>query len=275
MKGFSNECGSRNAFGYFDCFAGEIVLKRPCTRKQDIQEAYFWIETCSNLKKFSLGVGSVETFLANGTANSLYKTARGILKNSIIKNKYSDAEMLRNVILRLMKHKELRNLGLKCFMFSDDQLLFERLLELIHNLPDLAYLDLTGCYFSDEQLIDLAKVIAKTKIAHLIWPEPRLSKSLLDEILNALKLNKSLVVIANAPVDVLKLAKRNREDLFSLGKYPSMMDDEDIAIIKAFRNSVIVAFAYEKEKLAEMEKTFMAVLAEYPDYPDKNLNNCA
>ncbi len=275
MKGFSNECGSRNAFGYFDCFAGEIVLKRPCTRKQDIQEAYFWIETCSNLKKFSLGVGSVETFLANGTANSLYKTARGILKNSIIKNKYSDAEMLRNVILRLMKHKELRNLGLKCFMFSDDQLLFERLLELIHNLPDLAYLDLTGCYFSDEQLIDLAKVIAKTKIAHLIWPEPRLSKSLLDEILNALKLNKSLVVIANAPVDVLKLAKRNREDLFSLGKYPSMMDDEDIAIIKAFRNSVIVAFAYEKEKLAEMEKTFMAVLAEYPDYPDKNFNNCA
>ncbi len=267
MKGFSNECGSRNAFGYFDACAGEIVLKRPCVKKNDLQEAYFWLDTCSNLKKFSLGIGPYEAFVADGRTNSLYSTAKGMLKNSIIKHKYADAEMLRNVFLKLIKHSKLRSLAIKCFLFADDQILFERLLELIHELSDLAYLDLTGCYFSDEQLIDLAKVVAKTKIAHMVWPEPRLDKSVLDEITDAFKYNKSLVAITGAPIDLLKLAKRNRENLFSLGKYPSMLDDEDINIIKEYKNSVIVAFAYEKEKLCDLEKTFMAVLAEAKDFP--------
>ena len=265
MKGFSNECGSRNAFGYFDACAGEIVLKRPCVKKNDLQEVYFWLDSCSDLKKFSLGIGSFEAFVADGRVNSLYSTAKGLLKNSIIKHKYSDAEMLRNIFLKLHKHTKLRSLAIKCFLFSDDPILFERLLELIRELPELAYLDLTGSYFTDEQLIDLAKVVAKTKIAHMVWPEPRLDKSAIDEIIDALKTNKSLVVLTGAPVYLLKLAKKNREILFSLGKYPSMMDEEDIKLIKEYHNSVIVAFAYEKEKLSELEKTFMAVLAEAKD----------
>lgn len=266
MKGFSNECGSRNAFGYFDACAGEIVLKRPCVKKNDLQEVYFWLDSCTDLKKFSLGIGSFEAFVADGRANSLYSTAKGLLKNSILKHKYSDAEMLRNIFLKLHKQTKLRSLAIKCFLFSDDPILFERLLELIHELPELAYLDLTGCYFADEQLIDLAKVVAKTKIAHLVWPDPRLDKAGIEEILNALKPNKSLVVITGAPVDLLKFAKKNRETLFALGKYPSMMDEDDIKLIKKYENSVIVAFAYEKERLCDLEKTFMAVLAEAKDF---------
>ena len=40
MRGLANECGSRNSFGYYDASAKEIILKRPCLKKQDLEEAY-------------------------------------------------------------------------------------------------------------------------------------------------------------------------------------------------------------------------------------------
>lgn len=46
----------------------------------------------------------------------------------MMKNKYSDAEMLRNMLLRLKKKEKLRNLAVKCFIFNDDPVLFELLL---------------------------------------------------------------------------------------------------------------------------------------------------
>ncbi len=266
MKGFSNECGSRNTFGYFDACAGEIVLKRPCSKKNDLQEAYFWLDTCSDLKKFSLGIGAFEAFVQDGSSNSLYSTAKDLLKNSIIKHKCSDAEMLNNILLKLHKQTKLRSLAIKCFLFSDDQVLFEHLLELIIKLPELTYLDLTGCYFSDEQLISLALAVAKTKIAHMVWPDPKPNKSTLDEIVKALEFNKSLVVLTGAPLELLKLAQKNRDEIFSIGKYPSIINDEDIKLIKQYKNSIIIAFAYEKEKLLDLEKTFMAILAEVKDF---------
>lgn len=262
MRGLANECGSRNSFGYYDASAKEIILKRHCLKKQDLEEAYLWLDNSLELRKFSIGIGSVEVFVADGNIGGLYTTARGMLKNSMMKNKYSDAEMLRNMLLRLKKKEKLRNLAVKCFIFNDDPVLFELLLDTIRGLGSLVYLDLTGCYFSDEQLADLADVISKTKIAHLVWPEPRMDKMVLGKVMRILEINRSLVVLSGVPMEMQKLAKNNRENLFALGKRPSMMSEEEEMIIREYGNSIQLAIAYEKEKLYNLEQTFMAILAE-------------
>lgn len=262
MRGLANECGSRNSFGYYDASAKEIILKCPCLKKQDLEEAYLWLDNSLELRKFSIGIGSVEVFVADGNIGGLYTTARGMLKNSMMKNKYSDAEMLRNMLLRLKKKEKLRNLAVKCFIFNDDPVLFELLLDTIRGLGSLVYLDLTGCYFSDEQLADLADVISKTKIAHLVWPEPRMDKMVLGKVMRILEINRSLVVLSGVPMEMQKLAKNNRENLFALGKRPSMMSEEEEMIIREYGNSIQLAIAYEKEKLYNLEQTFMAILAE-------------
>lgn len=262
MRGLANECGSRNSFGYYDASAKEIILKRPCLKKQDLEEAYLWLDNSLELRKFSIGIGSVEVFVADGNIGGLYTTARGMLKNSMMKNKYSDAEMLRNMLLRLKKKEKLRNLAVKCFIFNDDPVLFELMLDTIRGLGSLVYLDLTGCYFSDEQLADLADVISKTKIAHLVWPEPRMDKMVLGKVMRILEINRSLVVLSGVPMEMQKLAKNNRENLFALGKRPSMMSEEEEMIIREYGNSIQLAIAYEKEKLYNLEQTFMAILAE-------------
>lgn len=262
MRGLANECGSRNSFGYYDASAKEIILKRPCLKKQDLEEAYLWLDNSLELRKFSIGIGSVEVFVADGNIGGLYTTARGMLKNSMMKNKYSDAEMLRNMLLRLKKKEKLRNLAVKCFIFNDDPVLFELLLDTIRGLGSLVYLDLTGCYFSDEQLADLADVISKTKIAHLVWPEPRMDKMVLGKVMRILEINRSLVVLSGVPMEMQKLAKNNRENLFALGKRPSMMSEKEEMIIREYGNSIQLAIAYEKEKLYNLEQTFMAILAE-------------
>ena len=262
MRGLANECGSRNSFGYYDASAKEIILKRPCLKKQDLEEAYLWLDNSLELRKFSISIGSVEVFVADGNIGGLYTTARGMLKNSMMKNKYSDAEMLRNMLLRLKKKEKLRNLAVKCFIFNDDPVLFELLLDTIRGLGSLVYLDLTGCYFSDEQLADLADVISKTKIAHLVWPEPRMDKMVLGKVMRILEINRSLVVLSGVPMEMQKLAKNNRENLFALGKRPSMMSEEEEMIIREYGNSIQLAIAYEKEKLYNLEQTFMAILAE-------------
>ncbi len=262
MRGLANECGSRNSFGYYDASAKEIILKRPCLKKQDLEEAYLWLDNSLELRKFSIGIGSVEVFVADGNIGGLYTMARGMLKNSMMKNKYSDAEMLRNMLLRLKKKEKLRNLAVKCFIFNDDPVLFELLLDTIRGLGSLVYLDLTGCYFSDEQLADLADVISKTKIAHLVWPEPRMDKMVLGKVMRILEINRSLVVLSGVPMEMQKLAKNNRENLFALGKRPSMMSEEEEMIIREYGNSIQLAIAYEKEKLYNLEQTFMAILAE-------------
>ena len=262
MRGLANECGSRNSFGYYDASAKEIILKRPCLKKQDLEEAYLWLDNSLELRKFSIGSGSVEVFVADGNIGGLYTTARGMLKNSMMKNKYSDAEMLRNMLLRLKKKEKLRNLAVKCFIFNDDPVLFELLLDTIRGLGSLVYLDLAGCYFSDEQLADLADVISKTKIAHLVWPEPRMDKMVLGKVMRILEINRSLVVLSGVPMEMQKLAKNNRENLFALGKRPSMMSEEEEMIIREYGNSIQLAIAYEKEKLYNLEQTFMAILAE-------------
>ncbi len=262
MRSLENECGARNTFGYYDIKAREIVLRHPCQKKGDIEEAYRWMELAGHLKKFSIGIGAVENFVIDNTTDGQYSAARGVIKQNIIPNMYADNEMLSQSLNRLQDKKELRSLLLKCFIFSEDQELFSLLIKTIKNLSgSLIYLDLTGCYFTDEQLIDLAEVVTKTHIAHMIWPEPRMSQMVLDQIVDKFKANKSLVLLRGVPLELSKIATANRTWLFDLGRRPSVIGDNEIELLKKYKDSVRLAIAHEKQVLWDMEKAIEAVIA--------------
>ncbi len=265
MKSFSNECGSRNSFGYYDSTVKEIILKRPCTKKKDIEEVYLWLGEYTDLKKFSIGIESVEVFVADNDTKGLYSSARGVIKRSMIRNKYVDGDMLRQILMLLKKQIKLRNLSIRCFIFIDDEPLFNLLMETIKELKTLVYLDLTGCYFSPEQLVLLAEVIGKTRVAHLVWPEPRMDTSTVSKVVSMLNSNHSLVVMSCVPPEMLKITKRNRDNLLSIGQNPNLIDEDDARIICEYKDSVNLAFAYEKEKLYNLEKVYLSIISHCDD----------
>lgn len=261
MKVFSNDCGTRNNFGFYDARAKEIVLTRPCLRKSELNEAYGWVDCADNLKKFAIGIGGVESFVTDISANGLYSSARSTIKQEILKNVVAENLMLTNFLQRLEGKKDLRNLSLRCFIFSEDMELFSLLLKVIKGLPSLVYLDLAGCYFTDDQLIDLARVISETYIANLVWPEPRMSPMVEGRVVGGLSASRALVVVSCVPADVLKIAERNRQWVFEMAKYPSRITEEDIAVMKEYSDTFRFAIAYEKQRLFELEKTIEACLA--------------
>lgn len=262
MRSVENECGARNTFGYYDKIAKEIVLKHPCSKKIDIEEAYRWIDLAGNLKKFSIGIGSIENFVIDNSTDGQYSTARSVIKQNIFPNMYADNALLQQILNKLQDKKELRSFLLKCFIFSEDQESFALLLRTIKNLSgSLVYLDLTGCYFTDEQLIDLADVVTKTHIAHMIWPEPRMSQMVLEHVVEKFKANKSFVLLRGVPLELSKIAADNRTWLFDLGRRPSIIGDEEIALLKEYKNSVRLVIAHEKQVLWDMEKAIEAAMA--------------
>lgn len=261
MKPVTNELGFRNSFGYYDNYAREIVLKRPCPIKADILEAFTWIEEAEDLKKFSIGLGGVDSFLINDYSDNLYGASRNVVRNSLVSNSVSDKFILENVLTRLVNKSALRNLGVKCFMFSGNRELFEMLVKVIKSHPNLVYLDLTGSYFDDDQLIYLAGVISSTYIANLVWPEPRMSPLVFDRVLDNFKSNKSIVVIDGAPLEMHQFAQKNREWLFSYARYPSLIKEEEIAIVRQYRESARIGIAYEKQQLYDLDKTIEALIA--------------
>lgn len=261
MRALNNECGIRNGFGYYDYKLKEIVLKRPCTQKADWEDVCNWLDDAADLKRFSIGIGALENFVSEGVSGGLYSSARLLMKNTMGKSKYTDAEMLKQILGRLTDKQNLRNLAIKCCIFYDDTELFDLLIDVISALPKLVYLDLTGCYFSDEQLIDLSIVIAKMKISHLVWPEPRMDRLVLSKVIDNLKPVKSLVILSGVPLEMQVLAQEHREALFALGRRPSLISEAEAASVYDYRDSIELAIAYEKQKLYELEKTFQGLLA--------------
>lgn len=262
MRSLENECGARNTFGYYDTKAREIVLRHPCQRKADIEEAHRWLDLAGNLKKFSIGIGAVENFVIDNTTDGQYSTARGVIKQNIYPNMHADNVLLGQILPKLQDKNELRSLMLKCFIFSEDQELFNLLLKTIKRLAgSLVYLDLTGCYFTDEQLIDLADVVTKTHLAHMIWPEPRMSQMVLDQVVEKFKANRSFVLLRGVPLELSKIAADNRTWLFDLGRRPSIIGDQEILLLKEYKNSVRLAIAHEKQVLWDMEKAIEAAIA--------------
>lgn len=80
MRGLANECGSRNSFGYYDASAKEIILKRPCLKKQDLEEAYLWLDNSLELRKFSIGIGSVEVLSQTAISADFIRRRAGCSK---------------------------------------------------------------------------------------------------------------------------------------------------------------------------------------------------
>ncbi len=261
MKTMANECGSRNNFGFYDSRAKEIILTRPCNKKSDINDVYVWLENATELRKLSIGIGPVENFVADDSSNGLYATARDTIKQNIIQNVAADNEILKNVLLRLTGKDKLRNVSLKCFMLAEDNYVFDLFVQVISELPSLVYLDLTGCYFSDEQLIKLARAISSTHIAHLVWPEARMPQLVTDQVVRALSMSRALVVVHCVPLEIRKIAENNRKRTFEMVEHPSLIGETDVAFMKEYADSFRFAMAYEKQHLLELEKTMMAVLA--------------
>lgn len=261
MKSVSNECGSRNSFGFYDASAKEIVLTRPCSKKADVNDVYVWLETASELQRLSIGIGGVENCVDDDMPGGLYTAARNAIKQDVMHTVAADNEILKNILLRLNDKENLRNISLKCFVFSEDMYLFDLFISVIKALPSLVYLDLTGCYFSDEQLVELARAISGLHIAHLVWPEARMSQLVTDHVVRAFSASRALVVVHCVPADIEKIAAVNRKRAFDMAEHPSLISDSDSAYMREYKDSFRFALAYEKQHLLELEKTIEAVLA--------------
>lgn len=256
-----NECGCRNGFGYYDCVVKEVVLKRPCRRKADLTEAYEWIDCDSDLRKISIGIGGVEQFVQENNSPALYKSAREVIKQNALKTAMIDVEILENILVRIEGRDKLRNLSMKCFLFADNDNLFNLMLKTVKTLKNLVYLDFTGCYFTDEQLVDLADVISSMRVAHIVWPEARMSPMVLEEVVKRLQTNKAITVIRGAPMELTAIAESNRAWIFEVGRHPSRITDKESDLLKEYVDSVRIAIAYEKQVLFDIEKTLEGAMA--------------
>ena len=257
----SNNCGIRNNFGYCDYQAQEIILKHPCLNRDDINEVYTWLDDLSDLRKLSIGIGAVENCIVDDNGDTLYTTARGVIRHSLAQTSEVDNQILKNILFRLKNKKQLHNLALKCYLFAEDNELFDSLLQVIKSAKELIYLDLNGCYFSDEQLLDLGEVIAKTHIAHLGWPEPRLSEMIVDKIADQFRNNRSLVVMHGVPLEFQKIAQDNRLWLYGYARRPAMIGEAEKKLIHEYAASYRLGVAFDKQRLFDLEKTVEAVLA--------------
>ena len=263
MKIVNDENGMKNSFGFYDQDSKEIVLKRPYSKKSDLEEALSWIDLAvlNEFNKISIGIGAVESFVADDSYDGMYISARDVIKQTIDKTKVLDNEMLRKVLMKLKDYDGLRNLGFKCFVFGDgEDQLFDLLVEVIKKQKELVYLDLTGCYFNDEQLLVLASVASKSYVAHMVWPEPRVNGEILSKVVGEFEKNLALVVVRGAPTELVEIAQKNREVLFSLVKRSSTITDNDVNMLKKYRNSIRLAVGFEKQKIREMEKMLEGIL---------------
>ena len=256
-----NECGCRNGFGYYDCVVKEVVLKRPCKRKADLKEAYDWIDGDNEIRKISIGIGGVEKFVQENSSPALYVSAREVIKQNALKTAVIDAEILENILVRIEGREALRNLSMKCFLFADNENLFNLMIKTVKTLKNLVYLDFTGCYFTDEQLIDLADVVSSLHVAHLVWPEARMSPMVLEEVVKRLESNKAITVVRGAPLELGVIAAKNREWIFEIGRHPSRITDAEAVLLKEYINSVRIAIAFEKQKLFDIEKALEGAMA--------------
>ena len=161
MKGFANECGGRNNFGYYDQLAKEIMLRRPCTRKKDIEEVYCWLDKMTDLHRFNIGLGPVESFVSDGNTSGLYTEARNVLKAAVLKNKELDLSVdCYNKVLESnpLNHDVLVKLATVLQTYFPDRLedtidCYEKLLEMHENKSQIYY-ELGHLYLRKEDKIN-------------------------------------------------------------------------------------------------------------------------
>ena len=263
MESKVNKVSYRSSLGFFDKEAKEIVVKRPCIKKKEVQDVYDWVDEAKNtgLTRLSIGLGGIETFIDETNIDSIYFAARKVINEIVTKNKCSDSTFLAEVLVRVEKCPDLRSLSLRCFSFVGEPLIFDMLLRAIRTHKKLRFLDLCGCFFDAEQLIELASILKDTMIAQIIWPQPLLDDDLAQKIAEKLEGNLSIVIIKGVPENVLKVAKANRRKLFSMVKTPVEISYEETVILKEYVDSLAMALNCEQQRLIDLQKNIGVALA--------------
>ena len=188
-----------------------MLLRRPCFRKKDALEVYAWLEMAqvSGLERFSIGIGNAESFVADGWGDSLYSSAKGVIKLAVEQTKLSDNAILIKILGFLEKCIDLKVLFFRCVSFENQNELFEALLKTIGRMDKLEHLDLSGCFFTDSQLVELAEAVSKKYVSHFVWPDFDINPEILNDVVEYFGGNRSIVVIENVPLELLNIAKRN------------------------------------------------------------------
>lgn len=260
MRKVINDCGSKTPFGYYDVYAHEIVIRRPNLKKKDVAEAIQWVEDCPDLRKFSIVLTPAIAFCNDCGNNALYLTARAAAQEQISANGAMDALLLTKLLPLLETKNKLTSLTLRCLIFKGDEALFSLLCNTIRNINELVYLDLSGCFFDDRQLVKLAEVLAQTSVAHLVWPDALVSDEVEEQVAEKLASDTNLIVVSNAPKELRSVASKNRKIFLRFGECPEEITDEIVYFLRQHKQSLILALAYEKDRLCQVEKTLMSII---------------
>ena len=262
MSSFITVCGYKNDLGYFDIKSKEIVLKHPCFKKKEAAEVFSWLDEAQakGLLKFVMGIGPIEGFVTESSINDIYSSARVVVKQAVELTKRSDITILTEILARIEKCKKLRYVSLRCFSFEGQTQLFDMFINVISGLPFLRHLDLTGCYFTDDQLLRLADCISQTHIASLIWPDASMNEEILKEVIALFSGFESVVALKGVPQELQKIAQSNRNAFLRLVKRPLQLTDVETAKVKEYGDSIRLTLSYEQQRLLDIQRTVEAIL---------------
>ena len=262
MSSLMSDNGYKNTLGFFDVESKEIFLKHPFLKRKEAEEIYGWVEEAQTvgLDKLVVIAGAVDGLEAESKVDDVYQSSRGIIKQALEPTKASDASVLVEIMLRLEKCLDLKILSLKSFSFEGQTIMFDMLMKTIRLHKKLKFLDLSGCFFTEEQLIEMGEFIGNSNLAHVIWPEPMMKDEVIEQVASYLKNNIGLVVLIGAPMGLQNVTEANRKLFLGKIKYQLAMSAEEVARIRAYKDSVRLALGYEQSTLIELQKNIESIL---------------
>lgn len=256
------DSGFKNSLGYYDSKSKELFLKHPFSKKKEAEDVYEWAECAQThgLEKIIISVGPIEGFMAETAIDDIYLLSRAVMKQALEHTKAFDANVLIEILLRVEKCKDLRQLSLKAFSFEGQTIMFDMLMKTIRIHKNIELLDLNGCFFTEEQLVEMAEFIGNSNIAQVNWPEPVMSDETLESVKNSLSKNETLVVLDGVPHELQEVAIKNRRELLCNAKYQLALSDVEVSKIKNNKTAVRLAINYEQNALIELQKTIESIL---------------
>ncbi len=256
------DSGFKNSLGYYDSKSKELFLKHPFSKKKEVEDVYEWAECAQThgLEKIIIGIGPIEGFMAETAIDDIYLSSRAVMRQALEHTKAFDANVLIEILLRVEKCKELKALSLRAFSFEGQTIMFDMLMKTIRIHKNIEYLDLTGCFFTEEQLVEMAEFIGASRIAQVNWPEPVMSDETIENVKSSLLKNDILVVLNHVPHTLQEVAIKNRRELLCNAKYQLSMSDVEVNRIKNNKEAVRLAINYEQTALIELQKTIESIL---------------
>ena len=256
------DSGFKNSLGYYDSKSKELYLKHPFSKKKEAEDVYEWAECAQThgLEKIVIGIGAIEGFMAETAIDDIYLSSRAVMRQALEHTKAFDANVLIEILLRVEKCKDLKVISLKAFSFEGQTIMFDMLMKTIRIHKNIELLDLNGCFFTEEQLVEMAEFIGNSNIAQVNWPEPVMSDETIEIVKKNLSNNELLVVLNGVPRSMQEVAIKNRRDLLCNAKYQLALSDAEVNKIKNNREAVRIAINYEQNALIELQKTIESIL---------------